>query len=380
MIESTSPSTVVSVSSTTNTHSVSREKSQASRHRGEAHLGDKIFYWLLKLVGWSMIIVVLGIILMLLRMAWPVLTQSGWKFYFSDDWNPPMEIFGALPFIYGTLLSSVLAILFAAPVSIGVAIFLTELAPPWMARIIGFLVEMLAAIPSVVYGLWGVFVLSPFMQASVQPLLTEYFGPDTVFANLLGYALEIVGLPLFLLAQLFSFTTADFSSYAAGAENLAAQLFAGPHYGVGVLTTSIILAIMVTPTISAISREVFMTISSANKEAALGLGATRWEMIKLSVLRASRAGMVGAIILGLGRALGETMAVTMVIGNRNIISAKLMAPGQTMASVIANEYPEATGLHLAALAGVGLSLFAISLLINSSARYIIWRAEKAGGA
>ncbi|MES2963250.1 MAG: phosphate ABC transporter permease subunit PstC [Bdellovibrionota bacterium] len=339
-------------------------------------MGDRIFHGLLKILAWAIIVMVIAIIGMIFHLAMPVISKFGPSFFKGTDWNPPMDSFGSLPFIYGTLVTSGLAILIAGPVSIGVALFLVELAPKWLSKTIGFLVEMLAAIPSVVYGLWGIFVLAPFMQSTFQPFLTKYFGPGTPFTKTLGPALTIVSYPFVLIANglgLSSMTLQDLATYMS---EVADKLLAGPHYGVGMLTAGIVLAIMITPTISAISREVFLTVNLSIKEAALALGATRWEMMKMAVLKTSRSGLLGAVILGLGRALGETMAVTMVIGNRNEITAALMSPGQTMSSVIANEYGEATGLHMAALAGVGLSLFAVSLIINTGARLIIWRVEK----
>jgi phosphate transport system permease protein len=351
-------------------------RSRAFKRRREAHLADRIFYYILKVMAWSTILLVLGIIGLLTKMALPALSQFGWRFFIGNDWNPPMDTFGALPFIYGTLVTSLLAILIAAPISVGVALFLTEIAPRSVSRVIAFLVEMLAAIPSVVYGLWGIFILAPFMQGSLQPALTEWLGPDTFFSKALGLLLTIIFYPFVLILNLFIKNDFSLQGLSVYMTEVAAKLFAPPHFGVGMLTAGIVLSIMITPTISAISREVFSTINPTIKEAALALGATRWEMIKIAIVKTSRSGILGAIILGLGRALGETMAVTMVIGNRNDITAALMAPGQTMASVIANEYPEATGLHMASLAGVGLSLFAVSLVINSAARLIIWRVER----
>lgn len=350
----------------------------ASKNRRETHFGDRIFYFILKTVAWATIALVVGIILLLLQMAWPALSKFGFGFFTGDDWNPPMEIFGALPFIYGTVVTSVMALVLAGPISIGVALFLTEIAPSWLARTIGFLVEMLAAIPSVVYGLWGLFILAPYMQAHAQPALTAALGPGTVFAKILGLVLTILIYPIVLVMNLFTTNNLSLQDLSVRMTEIAAKLFGPPHFGVGMLTASVVLAIMVTPTIAAITREVFLTVNLSVKEAALGLGATRWEMIKMAILKTCRSGMIGAIILGLGRALGETMAVTMVIGNRNDITAALMAPGQTMSSVIANEYNEATGLHMAALAGVGLALFAVSLIVNSVARFIIWRVEGGG--
>lgn len=353
-----------------------RSTSRPRTRRREAHVGDRIFHGLLKVLSWAIIFMVIGIIGMILHLSLPVIRQFGFSFFTSTDWNPPMDSFGSLPFVYGTLVTSGIAILIAAPVSIGVALFLTELAPKWLSKTIGFLVEMLAAIPSVVYGLWGIFVLAPVMQSKLQPFLTTSFGPGTPFARTLGPALTIVSYPFVLIGNAMGWSSMTLQDLATHMSEVAGKLLAGPHYGVGMLTAGIVLAIMITPTISAISREVFLTVNLSIKEAALALGATRWEMMKMAVLKTSRSGLLGAVILGLGRALGETMAVTMVIGNRNEITAALMAPGQTMSSVIANEYGEATGLHMAALAGVGLSLFAVSLVINTAARLIIWRVEK----
>lgn len=344
----------------------------------DAHLGDRVFYWVLKILGWSEILLVLGIVGMLLILSLPALKAFGFRFFITNDWNPPLEVFGALPFIYGTLVTSLVALLLACPVSIGVSLFLTELAPRWLAKAIGFLVEMLAAIPSVVYGLWGIFILAPFMQQYVQPFLTRILGPDTNFAISIGHLFTIVSYPFVLVANLFGVSSMSLPELSNLMLTIGNKLFAEPHYGVGMLTAAIVLAIMITPTIAAISREVFLTVNPTVKEAALALGATRWEMIVMAVLKTSKSGILGAVILGLGRALGETMAVTMVIGNRNDITAALMAPGQSMASVIANEYPEATDLHLASLAAVGLALFAVSLIINTGARLIIWRVEKGG--
>ena len=344
----------------------------------EAHLGDRIFHGALKVIAWSTIALVAGIIIMLLKMAWPIIAKFGLGFFVGTDWNPIEDIFGALPFIYGTLVTSVLAMIIAAPISIGVAVFLTEIAPAWLAKMIGFLVEMLAAIPSVVYGLWGIFILAPFMQQVAQPRLTELLGPGTLFSKVLGLALTIIAYPFALIINLFITNDYSLQDVSVAVTDVAQKMFGPPHFGVGMLTAGVVLAIMITPTISAITREVFSTVNGSVKEASLALGATRWEMIKMAVLKTSRSGIIGAVILGLGRALGETMAVTMVIGNRNDITAALMAPGQTMSSVLANEYNEASGLHMSALAGVGLSLFAVSLVVNSIARLIIWRVEGGG--
>ena len=265
--------------------------------------------------------------------AFPAIQKFGLGFVKNSAWDPVQDIYGALPVIFGTVVSSVLAMSLATPLSVGIALFLNELAPPKVARVVGFLIEMLAAIPSVVYGLWGVFVLAPWLRATVEPFL----------AKTLGF------LPL----------------------------FQGAPYGVGMLTAGIILAIMVIPTVSSISKEVFRAIPRGQREAALALGATRTEMMWLSVVQSAKTGIFGAVILGLGRALGETMAVTMVIGNRAEISASLFAPAQTMASVIANEYAEATSdMHLAALAEIGLVLFIVTFIMNGLARFVVWRVTR----
>jgi phosphate transport system permease protein len=300
------------------------------RRLRDVHYGDRLFAWILRLVSLAVGGLLITIGLFLWGQAKPAFVHFGWQFISSSAWDPVRDLFGAAPVIYGTLVSSLIAIALSAPLSIGVALLLTELAPRRVATVVGFLVQMLAAIPSVVYGLWGIFVLAPWLRTSLEPFL----------AKTLGF------LPF----------------------------FQGPPYGVGMLAAGIVLAIMITPTISALSTEVFRAIPRAQREAALALGSTRWEMMSIAVLRSSRPGLFGAVILGLGRALGETMAVTMVIGNRSEIALSLFAPGQTMASVIANEYAEASGgLHLAALSAVGLSLFAVTFFINSAARLLVWR-------
>jgi phosphate transport system permease protein len=279
------------------------------------------------------VVIVLALIgVYLVKLSLPAIHEFGLPFFWGTDWDPVKEKYGSGVFIYGTLVSSFLALAMAVPLSISVALFLTELAPRRVAALVGFMVEMLAAIPSVVYGLWGIFFLAPLLRLHVQPFLGRHFG--WVF------------------------------------------LFQGPPYGIGMLAAALILAIMVTPTITAICREVFRAVPTTQREAALGMGATKWEMIRLAVVKSSWSGIFGASILGLGRALGETMAVTMLIGNRNEISRSLFSPGQTMASVIANEYAEAgSGVHVAALAYVGLALFVVSFAVNFVARRIVRRIE-----
>lgn len=266
--------------------------------------------------------------------------KFGLGFLATSEWDPVADKFGALPLIFGTLLSSLLALLIAVPLSLGVAIFLTEFAPPAIRRPVAFLVELLAAIPSVVYGLWGIFVLIPVLRSTVFPFLRDTLG--------------------FL------------------------PFFQGTIYGQSMLAAGIILAIMVMPYIMSVAREVLATVPGSQREAALALGATRWEAAWTAVVPYARSGIVGAVILGLGRALGETMAVTLLIGNRHEISASLFAPGYTMAAAIANEFTEAaTDIHFAALSYVALALFGVTVLVNALARLLIWRVSKgrpAGGA
>jgi phosphate transport system permease protein len=262
----------------------------------------------------------------------PSIKVFGWGFLTGTNWDPIRDQYGALPFIFGTLASSLLALLISVPISLGVATYLAEWAPAWLRGPLGFLVELLAAVPSVIYGLWGIFALAPFLRNYVEPLLAKFFG--------------------FL------------------------PFFQGAHQGFGLLAGGIILAIMITPTIASVSREVMKAVPSVLREGALALGATRWEAVKTAVLPSAKSGLMGAIVLGLGRALGETMAVTMVIGNRAEISASLFAPSYSMASVIANEFSEATGdLYLSSLAQIGLLLFAVTLLLNIFARLLVWRSK-----
>jgi phosphate transport system permease protein len=257
----------------------------------------------------------------------------GFSFFGASDWDPVNEKFGALPFIYGTLVSSLVALIIAVPLSIGVAVFTTEMCPKRLRGPLSFFVELLAAIPSVIFGLWGIFVLVPLLSEHIQPFL----------ASTLGWT----------------------------------GLFSGPPYGIGMLAAGIILAIMIIPIVSSIAREVLQVVPQHQREAVLALGSTRWEMIRVGVLRNARAGIVGGIILGLGRALGETMAVTMVIGNRPEISRSLFAPGYTMASVLANEFSEATGdTYLSALIEIGLALFLVTIIVNALARLLVWTVTR----
>jgi len=266
----------------------------------------------------------------------PTLKLFGWKFFVGTGWNPVTNDFGALPFVYGTLVSSIVALVIAVPLAVGVAVFLTEMCPKSLRGILSFLTELLAAIPSVVYGLWAIFVLVPLLRSYVNPVL-------------------IAGL---------SWT----------------GLFTRPDYGVGMFAAGVILSIMVLPIISSLTREVMSAVPHSQREAVLALGATRWEMIRMGVLRNARIGIVGSIILGLGRALGETMAVAMVIGNSPTISHSLLAPAATMASVIANEYSEATGTYLTALTEIGLALFIVTIIVNILARMLVWAVTRGAPA
>ena len=294
-----------------------------------SRIPDAVFGVIILLSAISVFAIVVLVVWELIDKSQLSLHQFGVSFFYGHDWDPVAGNFGAMPFIYGTLVSSFLALLLAVPASIGVAVFVTEMCPQRLRAIISFLVELLAAIPSVVYGLWGVFVLAPLLREYVQPFL----------AKTLGWT----------------------------------GLFDGPMYGLGMLAAGIILAIMVVPVIASITREVMTAVPQNQREAVLALGATRWEMIRMGVLRNARIGIVGGVILGLGRALGETMAVTMVIGNRPEIAKSLFAPGYTMASVIANEFTEATGdLYLSALVEIGLALFLVTLVVNALARLLVW--------
>ncbi len=298
---------------------------------------DSVYSAVLAGFGLMIPLVFLFILLRVGEVALPSIREFGWGFLTSSEWNPVEGRFGALPFIYGTLVSSMLALLIAVPLSVGLAIFLTELAPRWLAVPIGFATELLAAIPSVIYGLWGIFVLVPWLRGTIQQPLAERFG-DTI------------------------------------------GLLRGPSYGASIMAGGVILAIMIVPFVSAVSREVLAAVPREQREAALALGATRWEMTWQVAIPYAVPGIVGAVILGLGRALGETMAITMVIGNRPEIATSLFAPGYTMASVLANEFAEASGaLYLAALMEIGLILFAITILVNSLARVLVWRVARRGG-
>jgi len=303
---------------------------QLRRRQASESLGDSIFH----LISGITAIGVLGLLVLITVILFLAGNNSirtfGFGFLTGTVWDPvPPEVFGAVPFVYGTLVTSALALLFGVPVSLGVAIFLSELAPDWLRVPLTYVVELLAAVPSVVYGLWGIFVLGPVMRDLVEPVLQQSLG--------------------FL------------------------PIFQGPAIGTDKLTAGVILAIMIIPTISAVSREALLAVPRSQREAALSLGATRWETTRLAVLRYARSGIFGAVVLGLGRAVGETMAVTMTIGNRNALSVSLFDQGQTIASWIANNFTEAGPLERSALIELGLVLMLIALLINIFARAMVGR-------
>jgi phosphate transport system permease protein len=301
--------------------------------RGSGRLADNSFAAVMLLCACSIFAIVLFIFGILVIHSKLSLVEFGWKFFTRQAWDPVSGDFGALPFIYGTLATSLLALCMAVPLALGVAVFITELCPRPLRGPISFLTELLAAIPSVVYGLWAVFVLVPLMRDVIGPFL---------------------------------YKTLSWTGF-----------FEGPNFGVGLLTASMILAIMILPIISSLTRDIMNAVPNSQREAVLALGATRWEMIRIGVLRNSRIGIVGAVMLGLGRALGETMAVTMVIGNHPDISKSLFAPGYTLASVIANEFSEATGdLYLSALIEIGLALFLVTIVVNAIARLMVWAVTR----
>jgi phosphate transport system permease protein len=306
------------------------------RRRGivGANFGDRVFRWGTLLFAAAVLALIAGLCYELTRTSLPALHRFGWAFLVTSTWDPVRHVFGALPLIYGSVVSSLLALLIAVPISLGAALFLAELAPPLMRGPVSFMVELLAAVPSVVYGLWGIFVLLPILRP-VQAWLADHLG--------------------FL------------------------PFFQGPPLGLGMMAAGIILAIMIVPYITAVSREVVQAVPVAQREAAYALGATRWEAIRGPVFRYARAGILGAVVLGLGRALGETMAVTMVIGNTAQISASIIEPAQTMPSVLANEFAEATGaLHKSALLEVALLLFALTIIVNIIARLMVWNVARSG--
>lgn len=296
---------------------------------------DALLFYVLRFISLMVIGLLLFIIITLFKAAWPSINQNGPAFILKQEWNPIEDQYGALPFIFGTLITSFVAVLIAAPISILVALFISEYLPKNISRLISLLVEMVAAIPSIVFGLWGIFYLAPFVKTTLAPFLKNYLG--------------------FL------------------------PIFEGPSFGIGILTASLVLSIMIVPTISSVCRSIFELIPSHQKEASYALGSTKFEMIKMAVLSPSISGISSAIVLGLGRALGETMAVTMLIGNSPIISKSLFSPAATMASVMANEYTDANNLlHVSSLSYLALLLFFITFFSNIFAKSIVKNFSKIG--
>jgi phosphate transport system permease protein len=307
-----------------------------SRAIKRLQLTDIFFRHITRAAAVAILIILGGIILALIKGALPAFQAFKLDFLFSEHWNPVTEQFGALAPIYGTLITSLIAMMLAVPIGIMIAIFLTELCPRWLRRPIGIAIELLAGIPSIIYGIWGLFVFAPFLQSHVQPLLINLFG----------------NVPLL------------------------SSLFAGPPYGIGLLTAGLILAIMVLPFITSISRDVFESVPAVLKEAAYGVGCTTLEVVRHVVIPYTRVGVIGGVMLGLGRALGETMAVTFVIGNAHKISKSLLAPGTTISATIANEFTEAVGgLYTSSLIALSLILFVITFIVLAIARYMLARIK-----
>jgi len=304
-------------------------------------VGDKVFRLLTRAAALAVLGILGGVMFSLVVGAWPALQAFGFNFLIEERWNPVTERFGALAPIYGTLVTSFIAMLMAVPIGLLIAIFLTELCPLFLRRPIGIAIELLAGIPSIIYGIWGLFVFAPFLQETLQPFLISVFGNIPVLSS----------------------------------------LFAGPPYGIGMLTAGLILAIMVLPFITSISRDVFEAVPPVLKEAAYGMGCTTWEVVRYVVIPYTRVGVIGGVMLGLGRALGETMAVTFVIGNAHKVSASILHPGTTISATIANEFTEAVGdLYTSSLIALGLILFVITFIVLAIARYLLLRIERRIGA
>jgi phosphate transport system permease protein len=309
----------------------------ASGGQSQRRLQDAAFRGATRVFAFGVLVLLGGIIVALAAGALPAFSTFGWAFLTSDAWNPVKENFGALPAVYGTLVTSFIAMLIGIPLAFGVAVFLTELCPPRLRRPIGTLIELLAAIPSIIYGIWGLFVLAPFLQSTVQPALISVLGP-----------LPVIGI-----------------------------LFKGPPLGLGVLTAGVILGFMVLPFIASVTRDVFMTVPPMLRESAYGVGATTSEVVRNIVLPYTRVGVIGGIMLGLGRALGETMAVTFVIGNAHRIKASLLAPGTTISATLANEFTEAVGdLYFSSLFALGFILFVITFLVLAAAKLMLLSVEQ----
>lgn len=313
------------------------EDSSRSKILRRLRSSDAIFFALTLIAAIAVLIILGGVFVSLASGAAPALRTFGFEFLYTEVWNPVTEQFGALAPIYGTLVTSLIAMLIAVPLGLLIAMFLTELCPILLRRPIGIAIELLAGIPSIIYGIWGLFIFAPFLQRTLQPALINLFGDVPILSS----------------------------------------LFAGPPYGIGMLTAGLILAIMVLPFITSISRDVFEATPPVLKEAAYGVGCTTWEVMRFVVLPYARVGVIGGVMLGLGRALGETMAVTFVIGNAHRISASLLAPGTTISASIANEFTEAVGdLYTSSLIALGLILFFITFIVLAIARYMLLRIER----
>jgi phosphate transport system permease protein len=307
------------------------------RRLDRQRLQDAAFRGTTQLFAWGVLVLLGGVVVALAAGAVPAFQKFGWGFLTSDAWNPVTERFGALPAIYGTLVSSAIAMLIGIPLAFGIAVFLTELCPPPLRRPIGTLIELLAAIPSIIYGIWGLFVLAPILQSTLQPMLIDTLG-----------AAPVIG-----------------------------ALFSGPPLGLGILTAGIILGFMVLPFIASVTRDVFSTVPAMLRESAYGVGATTAEVVRHIVLPYTRTGVIGGIMLGLGRALGETMAVTFVIGNAHRIKASLLAPGTTISATLANEFTEAVGsLYTSSLFALGFILFVITFIVLAVAKLLLLRLEQ----
>ena len=303
-------------------------------------LADRLFGWLARGAAILTLLLLVGILGSLVVGAWPSIAKYGLSFLTSSVWDPVQDEYGGLVMIYGTVTTSIIALVIAVPVSFGIALFLTELSPAWLKRPLGTAIELLAAIPSIIYGMWGLFVFAPLFQSHVQPLMIKVFG----------------GIPL------------------------VGVLFEGPPIGIGMMAAGLILSIMVIPFISAVMRDVFELVPPMLRESAYGLGASTWEVVWKVVLPYTKIGVVGGIMLGLGRALGETMAVTFVIGNAHRLSASLMAPGTSIASALANEFTEAVGdLYFSALIELGLILFLITTVVLAISKFLLARLARQEG-
>jgi phosphate transport system permease protein len=295
---------------------------------------DSLFYHGTRIFAWAVLVVISAIIISLFVGAAPALKKFGFGFLASKAWNPVTKDFGALVSIYGTLVTSAIAMIIGIPVSFGIALFITELSPVWLKRPIGIAIELLAAIPSIIYGMWGLFVFAPFFGDHIQPWVSDHVG-----------SVPLIG-----------------------------ALFSGPPLGIGILTAGIILAIMVIPFMSAVMRDMFEVVPAVLKESAYGIGATTWEVVRHVVLPYTKTGVVGGIMLGLGRALGETMAVTFVIGNAHRINISLFMPGNTISSSLANEFTEAVGtMYTSSLIALGLILFVITFVVLAAAKFLLFR-------